>query len=109
MINPIDDINTIANKFAELGLEVPDSVFVGVNTYRKILEQLYSSRMDYTHAAEGIPTQIQVYHIHGIATIKTDPNLHPDHLSLGRMTLNDIIIEDILLDDEIYIDVDDID
>lgn len=103
-MNYLDEINQIACRYAELGLEVPETAVVGVDVWKDMLFEVSQHRGPLDNS--DMPRQIAVHHVCGYCTIVPNSNVHPKHISIGRMTLTDIIVEDILLDDEIHIDID---
>lgn len=99
----VDELNQIANRFAELGLEVPETAIVGEKIWHEILFEISQHRGPMDNS--DVPKCVSFMHLHGYCTIKPNSEVHPNHISIGRMTLTDIIVEDILLDDEVFTDI----
>ena len=103
----MDEVNAIVERIIKSGMEVSDFVILGIN---KMQELQYEFLNKYRHYGSGAGIGgMQIYQYHtaiGMLTIRVDPNLPVDHVSVGRITLNDFIIEDILLDDEDYTNID---
>ena len=90
-----DQINEIASRWAEMGFDIPDSVHVSKDVYEDISKELER----WNHPNINGHRQIAFYSMFGSHRIVVDINLPPNTLHMNRMTLNDIIVEDILLDD----------
>jgi len=94
----IEELEKIADRMVESGFEIfPDNAILSLYKYKQLISELNSDH------PEGLVVS-RVYLRHCILNITVNTGLPSDHLSIGRMTLNDIIIEDILLDDETYQD-----
>lgn len=91
-----DQINEIASRWAEMGFDIPDSVHVSKDVYENMSADM--ERWNHSYSPSGY-RQIEFYSMFGSHRIVVDINLPPNTLHMNRMTLNDIIVEDILLDD----------
>ena len=106
----VDEISEIANKWAELGMEIPGPALLGVDKMRQLMEEMRSNLNHRPGMDEHFATRtiFQIYTAQGPVAINVSSKISPNHCSIGRMTLNDIIIEDILLDDEEFTGFNDI-
>lgn len=105
-MSPIEEIDQIIDRIIGSDMEVSDFVIVGI---AKMQELQYEFLNRYRHYGNGHIGGMQIFQIFtklGMLTIRVNPDLPPDHLSVGRITLNDFIIEDILLDDKDYSSID---
>lgn len=93
-------INHIANKWAELGLDVPESVYVSKDVYDEILEDMRKYSLDLTFPCKGRTSCIMYRSHQGSHKIIKDERLPSKTIHMNRMTYDSIIIEDILLDDQ---------
>lgn len=89
----VDRINDIANRWAEMGYDVPDSVHVSTDVFEDMLESAYGQATTYC-------SDLNFYSMFKKHTIVKDPNLPPHTIHMNRLTHNDILIDDILLDDD---------
>lgn len=89
-----DEINEIACRWAELGVEVPDTVHVSSDVYDEMVKEMKV----YSFSKEP-PKEIKFISIMGEHRVVVDRNLPPNFIHMNRMTYNDFIVEDILLDD----------
>lgn len=98
----IEELEAITNRMVESDCEMSDYAVLGLDKYKQLAHESLS-----VYDSNSFPnTTITTVHLpYCILHIKINPQLPSDHLSVGRMTLNDIIIEDILLDDETYQDL----
>lgn len=98
-MNVIDEISQIAARHIEWDIDVPTRAVVGSNKWQEIINILVDHRGPEPY---GGFRNISCHHIGGVCDIVHNTDVHPDHVSLGRMTLTDIFVEDILLDDDTY-------
>jgi len=90
----------------ESGIEIPDSVLMGIGKYNRMNEE---TQRNHLYMGSYQPRGFAPYYIwtiEGKLSIELNPEKPYDHLSIGTITLNDFIIEDILLDDEDYNNID---
>ena len=104
MTRIIEDLDFIANKIVEAGGELPAFASVGLDAWKELNDDLLRWSMNSPTNNEYIT--INAYLSTGNITIKPSHKLPLDFVGIGRITKNDIIIEDILLDDEAYSDLD---
>lgn len=100
----MDEICEIANRWAEMGIEVPPTALLGTQRMDQLIQE-YHGLHNLSDNLMG-STIYTVWTSQGLITVSTNSEVSPDHLSIGRMTLHDIIIEDILLDDEDFFNID---
>ena len=94
-----DEINEIASKLTEWGRDVSDSpVYVSQDIYDEMIEEA----SQWGHGTPGIRT-LQFYSYFGLHRVCADRNLPPKTIHIERLTLTDIIVEDILLDVDLSI------
>ena len=89
-----DEITAVAGRWAEMGHEVPDTVHVGTLVFKNMLEDAYAQSID----APVNYSSIQFHSPFGIHKIVVDSQLDQNCIHMDRLTLNDILIDDILLD-----------
>lgn len=97
----IDELTAISSRCLESGMEIPDFAFLGVTKYGQLLNEM-SQVVSGPYNGSGGYVQLQAYLPHGIITIKVDYNVPNEHVSIGRITLTDLIFDDIFLDDDRY-------
>lgn len=103
----MEEVDKIIARIIESDMEVSDFIILGVNKMQELQYEFLNKYRNYGSGAGIGGMQIYQYHTAiGMLTIRVDPNLPLDHISVGRITLNDFIIEDILLDDEDYNNID---
>jgi hypothetical protein len=103
----MDEVNAIVDRIMKSGMEMSDFIILGTTKMQEIQYEFLSKYRHYGSGAGIGGMQIYQYHTAiGMLTIKVNPDLPADHVSVGRITLNDFIIEDILLDDEDYNNID---
>lgn len=94
-------LDKIAQRIVESGMEVPDCAFLGIDAYetfkKEALEQNFSSM---AHIPKNAHVSFAMYLMCGKIDIKVKPDLPPNHISIGRITLCDFFIEDILFGEE---------
>lgn len=91
----IDEVDRIACKIIESGVEItPDFVIMGTNKYRQLLTEHNMSQGESNNFGYQ---SISLVTCTGHHKVHVKSNVHADHLSIGRITLMDIYIEDILL------------
>jgi hypothetical protein len=100
----IQELDFIASKIVEAGGELPASATLGLSAWKGLLVDLQSRSSG--GPSTGGYVSIGVHLSTGHIEIKPSPKVPSDFVGIGRMTKNDIIIEDILLDDETYSDLD---
>ena len=97
-----EEIDKIAMRMTESFMEVDDSIcWLGVDRYRE-LQQIFMGNTRYTVGSSEVrvPNDLNISRYHtcaGTVTIKVNPKLDANHVSIGRITLMDFFIEDILL------------
>lgn len=85
----------------ESGIEIPDSVLMGIGKYNRMNEESqHPHRYMGSYQPKGT-TSYCVWTVVGQLSIKLNPEKPYDHLSIGRMTLDDFIIEDILFNENL--------
>jgi hypothetical protein len=105
MTSILEDLDFIASRIVETGGELPVFASVGLGAWKELNSELLSRWGGQSSSANGFVT-INAYLSTGSITIRPDHKLPLDFVGIGRITKNDIIIEDILLDDETYSDLD---
>ena len=94
-----EEINQLVVRMAESGIEIPDSVLMGISKYNKMNKETeHHHRYMGSYQPKGY-TGYSVWTTQGQLSITLDPALPDDHLSIGRITLDDFIIEDILFNE----------
>ena len=97
----IQEINQLVLRMVESGIEIPDSVLMGIGKYNKMNEETqHHHRYMGSYQPKGA-TSYFVWTIKGQLHIKLNPEKPYDHLSIGTITLNDFIIEDILFNENL--------
>jgi len=98
-----EEIDKIAMRMTESFMEVDGSIcWLGIERYKAFQKESYEN-MRMSSAVRDFPSSLNITNyitFCGSITIKVNPKLHPEHLSIGRITLMDFFIEDILLGDE---------
>lgn len=103
----MEEVDKIIARIIESDMEVSDFIILGVTKMQELQYEFLNKYRSYGSGAGIGGMQIYQYNTSiGMLTIRVDPNLPVDHVSVGRITLNDFIIEDILLDDEDYNNID---
>ena len=105
----IEELDRIASKYVEMDIELPPKALLGVDKMKELQKEFYNKYQNSHGDNIGSVRVWQVYLSCGQITIEVSSKVSPDHISIGRMTMNDIIIEDILLDDEEFADFNNID
>lgn len=98
-----EQIEKIAARMTESFMDVDDSIcWLGVEAYKEFQKDMMAN-MRTTPGSRTNYADMNItkyFTMCGSITIKVNPKLHPEHVSIGRITLMDFFIEDILLGDE---------
>ncbi|CAB4124834.1 hypothetical protein UFOVP53_34 [uncultured Caudovirales phage] len=95
----IEEINELVNRMIESGIEIPGSVLMGIGKYNKMNEETqHHHRYMGSYQPKGA-TGYCVWTIKGQLYVKLNPEKPYDHLSIGTITLDDFLIEDILFNE----------
>lgn len=100
------EIEEIVCKMLESFMEVDGSTcWLGVSKYNE-LQAEFENKILSMGRSPGVRVGYitQYCTTGGILDVKVDPKLHPDHISVGRITLLDFLIEEMLLGDEKILD-----
>jgi hypothetical protein len=98
-----EEIEKIVYRMMESFMVIDDSTicWLGVDRYKQFQKESYENMRMTTSRDRPHDLNITKYFtMCGAVTIRVNPKLHPEHLSIGRITLMDFFIEDILLGDE---------
>ena len=96
----IQEISELVEKMIKSGMEIPDFVLVGYDKWHDLNKQSAQySRYTPGNSIQG-KTAYNIITIAGPLAIHIDPKSHPNHLSIGRMTLHDFLIEEAIFDEE---------
>jgi hypothetical protein len=101
-VTVLEEITRLVDKVVESGMEIPDFILMHYDKFNRLnKEGMCNSRYmgSNSYSIRG-QTAYQVTTRVGSLAIHIDPNSSSDHLSIGRMTLDDFIIEEILFDKE---------
>lgn len=98
----MQQINKIADKIAESGAIVPDTAFLGIESYKSLQKEVLDQAPSFitSQIASFGNTSFGLYTAHCYINITVKPDLPPDHVSIGRITLWDFYVEDVLLGEE---------
>ena len=97
----IEEVNELVIRMIESGIDLPDSIILGIGKYNQLNKETdHSHRYMGGFQPKGY-TSYSVWTVKGNFTIALDPAMPYYHLSIGRMTLDDFIIEDILFNENL--------
>lgn len=94
----VEELNQIALRMVEEGIELPS---FAVLSYKKMRDLLIESAHFTLYNSNNVARVDKINRVcisSGVLDIVVNEDLPDHHVSVGRMTINDIIIEDILLD-----------
>ena len=95
----MEEIRELVDRMMRAGIEIPPFVLLGCNTFNRLNREMNNNHR-YTSSNPKIGyTAYCVHTTVGSLTIRLDPTLPNDFLSIGRMTLDDFRIEDIIFND----------
>lgn len=96
-----EQLDKIAQRIVESGAKVPDCALLGIDAYKalkkEVMDQCFSTS---NQLSEYGYHNFSMYIANGRIDIKVKPELDPNHISIGRITLMDFYIEDVLLGEE---------
>ena len=95
----IEEANELVIRMIKSGIDLPDFILLGIGRYNQLNEETDRS---YRYMGGFQPkgyTSYSIWTVNGKFTIALDPAMPYYHLSIGRMTLDDFLIEDILFNE----------
>ena len=97
----MEEVNELVIRMIESGIDLPDSILLGIGRYNQLNKETdHSHRYMGGFQPKGY-TPYSIWTVKGKFTIALDPAMPYYHLSIGRMTLDDFIIEDILFNENL--------